>query len=103
MALGRLAGADVSGFTRSSFTDVPNNSSAMPYIEWALHYGIVKGVGNNQSPEETVERSPFPPQAESTSFAPNDAITREQMAVMMVNLRSSHSCHRATQHYNKWY
>ena len=39
---------------------------AMPYIEWASHYGIANGAGNIR-------------------FAPNGAITREQMAVMMVN------------------
>ena len=66
MALGRLAGADVSGFTRSSFTDVANTNPAMPYIEWATENGIANGVNNNR-------------------FATNDVITREQMAVMMVN------------------
>ena len=80
MALGRLEGSDVSGFTRSSFTDVPNNSPAMPYIEWATQNGIVSSVGNNQSPEETGGRSPFPPQAESMRFAPNDVITRRATA-----------------------
>jgi hypothetical protein len=66
MALGKLSGANVSGYTESSYTDVPNNSPAMPYIEWATENKIVNGIGNNQ-------------------FAPNSTITREQMAVMMVN------------------
>ena len=40
MALGRLSGADVSGFTRSSYMDVASTNPAMPYIDWASHYGI---------------------------------------------------------------
>ena len=66
MALGKLSGADVSGYKTSSFTDVANDSPAMPYIEWALNNGIVQGIGNNK-------------------FAPASFITREQMAIMMVN------------------
>jgi len=66
MALGKLSGADVSGYTASSFTDVPATSPAMPYIEWAVKNNIVQGVGNNQ-------------------FGSDNLITREQMAVMMVN------------------
>ena len=64
MALGKLSGADVSSYKQSSFTDVANDSSAMPYIQWAVANKIVQGIGNNQ-------------------FAPNQAITREQMAVML--------------------
>lgn len=33
MALGRLSGVDVSVYKTSSFTDVANDSKAMPYIE----------------------------------------------------------------------
>ncbi len=66
MALGKLSGADVSGYKKSSFTDVKDTNPAMPYIEWAVKKGIVQGIGNNQ-------------------FGHDQKITREQMAVMMVN------------------
>ena len=65
-ALGKLSGADVSGYKTSSFTDVPATNPAMPYIEWAVQNQIVTGIGNGK-------------------FAPDSVITREQMAVMMVN------------------
>ena len=66
MALGRLSGADVSGYTTSSFTDVTNTNPAMPYIEWAVQNKIVQGTGNNQ-------------------FGPDRSISRQDMAVIMVN------------------
>ena len=66
MALGKLSGANVSGYTTSSFTDVANTSPAMPYIEWAVKNKIVQGIGNNQ-------------------FGPDRLISRQDMAVMMVN------------------
>ena len=65
-ALGRLANADVSAYKQSSFTDVKNDAYYMGYIEWASKNGIVSGVGNNR-------------------FAPDQSITREQMAVIMQN------------------
>ena len=65
-ALGRLASADVSGDAKSSFTDVKSDAYYMGYIEWASKNGIVNGVGNNR-------------------FAPDQSITREQMAVIMQN------------------
>lgn len=66
MALGRLSGADVSGYKVSSFSDVKATDTDMPYIEWAVKNKIVSGYGNGK-------------------FGPNDSITREQMAMMMVN------------------
>ncbi len=65
-ALGRLANADVSAYTKSSFTDVKSDAYYMGYIEWANRNNIVNGVGNNK-------------------FAPDQSITREQMAVIMSN------------------
>lgn len=65
-ALGRLANADVSGYTKSSFTDVKGDAYYMGYIEWASKNNIVNGVGNGR-------------------FAPDQSITREQMAVIMSN------------------
>ncbi len=66
MALGKLSGADVSGYKASSFTDVKAAEPAMSYIEWAVENKIVQGIGNNK-------------------FGPDQKITREEMAVMMVN------------------
>ena len=65
-ALGRLANADVSSYTKSSFTDVKSDAYYMGYIEWASKNSIVNGVGNNK-------------------FSPDQSITREQMAVIMSN------------------
>lgn len=64
--LGRLANADVSDYAKSSFTDVKNDAYYMGYIEWASKNNIVNGVGNGR-------------------FAPDQSITREQMAVIMSN------------------
>ncbi len=66
MALGKLSSADVSSYTKSSFTDVTNASAAMPYIEWAVKNKIVQGIGDNK-------------------FGPDNKISRQDMAVMMVN------------------
>ncbi len=66
MALGKLSGVDVSGYKASSFTDVKATDPAMPYIEWAVKSKIVQGIGINQ-------------------FGTDGKITREQMAVIMVN------------------
>ncbi len=66
MALGKLSGEDMSSYKLSSFVDVPDTSSYLPYIEWAVKKGIIQGIGGNK-------------------FGPEMQITREQMAVMMVN------------------
>ncbi|RYD06068.1 hypothetical protein N752_05945 [Desulforamulus aquiferis] len=65
-ALGRLANADVSSYKQSSFTDVKNDSYYMGYIEWASKNSIVNGIGDKK-------------------FAPDQSITREQMAIIMQN------------------
>ncbi|MGI1660063.1 MAG: S-layer homology domain-containing protein [Desulfitobacterium sp.] len=65
-ALGRLADADVSAYKQSSFTDVENNAHNMGYIEWARKNNIVDGIDNKK-------------------FAPDQSISREQMAVIMSN------------------
>ena len=62
--LGRLANADVSGYKKSSFTDVKNDAYYMVYIEWASKNNIVKGIGDGK-------------------FASDQSITREQMAVIL--------------------
>ena len=65
-ALGRLSGADMSGYKTSSFCDVKAGSALQPYIEWAYKKGIMLGVGNGQ-------------------FAPDSAVTREEIAVILQN------------------
>jgi len=65
-ALGRLAGVDVKTYTTNSFTDVKADSAFRPYIEWAYKKGVVQGIGNQQ-------------------FAPDRAITREEIAVICAN------------------
>ena len=65
-ALGRLAHADVSAYQQSSFTDVDNDAFYMGYIEWASKNKIISGIGNGK-------------------FAPDQPITREQVAVILRN------------------
>jgi uncharacterized repeat protein (TIGR02543 family) len=65
-ALGRLAGVDVKAYTTTSFTDVTLSSAFQPYIEWAYKKGVIKGIGNSL-------------------FAPDRAITREEIAVIFAN------------------
>ncbi len=65
--IARAAGADVSAFTNSSFADVKQGDWYSPYVEWAKKNNIVLGVKPN-------------------AFAPNEKISREQMAVILVRL-----------------
>ena len=65
-ALGRLAGADVSGYTTSSFSDVATDKYYMPYVEWAYRQGIVSGIGNGK-------------------FDSERAVTREEIALILQN------------------
>lgn len=65
-ALGRLAGADVSSYQTSGFTDVKAGTYYLPYIEWACKKGIISGIGNKQ-------------------FAPDKAVTREELAAILQN------------------
>jgi len=69
-ALGRLSGADMSGYTKSSFSDVAEGSYYLPYIEWAVESKIVSGVGNGK-------------------FAPDKTITRQEIAIMTANYAAS--------------
>lgn len=69
--LGRMAKADVSGYKESSFTDVKEDAYYMGYIEWARESGIIKGTGDGK-------------------FAPDQSISREQMAVILVNYAKTH-------------
>ncbi|MDD4509823.1 MAG: S-layer homology domain-containing protein, partial [Oscillospiraceae bacterium] len=65
-ALGRLAGVDEKAYTTNNFTDVKADSTFRPYIEWAYKKGVLQGIGNQQ-------------------FAPNRAITREEISVIFAN------------------
>jgi uncharacterized repeat protein (TIGR02543 family) len=65
-ALGRLTGVDTKLYTTNSFTDVKADSAFRPYIEWARSKDIIQGIGNGQ-------------------FAPDRAITREEIAVIFAN------------------
>lgn len=65
-ALGRLAGIDTNSYKTSSFTDVAADSYFLPYAEWAVKNNIVTGTS-------------------ATTFAPDQVITREEMAMMIAN------------------
>lgn len=64
--LGRIAKADTSKYTTSSFRDVKPGTWYAPYVEWAADNSIVSGTGNGR-------------------FSPNDYVTREQAAVILYN------------------
>ncbi|NCB41945.1 MAG: hypothetical protein EOM59_04935 [Clostridia bacterium] len=65
--LGRMEGVNTAAYASlNTFSDVANAQYYAPYIAWASEHDIVSGVGNGQ-------------------YAPEQAITREQMAVMMTN------------------
>jgi hypothetical protein len=64
--IANLEGSDLSGYTASSFGDVDIKTWYGKAVSWAADNGIVSGDG-------------------SKNFNPNDTITREQMAVMLVN------------------
>ena len=65
-ALGRLAGIDPAGCQSGTFTDVKADAYYAPYVEWANQNNIVNGTGDGQ-------------------FSPDQSITREQMAAILVN------------------
>ena len=65
-ALGKLAGADTKAYNTNSFTDVKTDSAYRPYIEWAYKKGIIQGIDDQQ-------------------FAPDRAITREEIAMIFAN------------------
>ncbi|MBQ4370207.1 MAG: S-layer homology domain-containing protein [Oscillospiraceae bacterium] len=63
--LGRLDNIKVSSYSSNSFSDVPSDAWYAPYVSWASEKGIVTGYDDG-------------------AFRPNDPITREQMAVIIV-------------------
>ena len=65
--LGRMEGVDTTVYAAgNTFSDVDNHQYYAPYIAWASEKDIVNGMGEDR-------------------FAPNAAVTREQMAVMITN------------------
>lgn len=63
--LARMSGEDLSAYeNKYSFKDIPEEFWATEYIEWAYQKGVVKGIGGGK-------------------FAPDDPITRQEMAVMI--------------------
>ncbi|WP_313164646.1 S-layer homology domain-containing protein [Sedimentibacter sp.] len=69
-ALGRLAGINALDFTSGSFNDVDMSSYYGPYAEWSLRSNITRGTGSN-------------------SFSPDSPVTREELAVILVNFASA--------------
>ena len=65
-ALGRMAGIDTSSYKNGKFTDVKADAYYAPYVNWAASKGITGGTT-------------------ATTFAPNQAVTRQEMAVFMTN------------------
>ena len=65
-ALGRLAGVNPADYQTRSFTDVKADAYYAAYVEWAAQKNIAGGTGEKL-------------------FSPDVPVTREQMAVMMVN------------------
>lgn len=65
-ALGRLAEIDSTKYKNSKFNDVTATAYYAPYVAWAAQNGIVNGTS-------------------ATTFAPDDGITRQEMALLMQN------------------
>jgi len=63
--LASISGEDMTKYTTSKFNDVKSTDWFASRVSWASDTGIISGVGQN-------------------NFAPNENITREQMAVMIV-------------------
>ncbi|QOX62577.1 hypothetical protein FRZ06_04065 [Anoxybacterium hadale] len=61
-----IYGLDTKQTVAAGFTDVPESEWFYSYVNWGFANGIVKGI-------------------DETTFAPNEKITREQMAIMMNN------------------
>ena len=71
--LARIAGVDTSKAANNvatRFTDVPKNAYYTNAVKWGYENGIVSGLS-------------------ATTFGPNNAITREQLCVMIVNFANA--------------
>ena len=71
--LGRMAGVDPESYKdwylENLYTDVAPEAYYAPYVNWATRYGIANGVGDG-------------------CFAPDEPVTREQIATLMVRFAS---------------
>ncbi len=65
--LAKIAGADLSKYTKSSFTDVKSSDRYFAAVEWAAANGIAGGKGNGK-------------------FSPKAYVTRQEMALMISKL-----------------
>ena len=65
-ALGRLAGVSADSYKTGKFSDVRADAYYAPYVNWAAEKGVVSGTT-------------------ATTFAPDQPVTRQQMAVIMAN------------------
>lgn len=63
--LGNVADMDSDTVYPSDFWDVNTNDWYYPYVGWAVEHGVASGMGDD-------------------TFAPNQSITREQLAVMLL-------------------
>ena len=64
--LGKISGIETEGYYERTFTDVDPQEYYGPYVKWASDCGLVQGNGDG-------------------TFSPEDPITREQMAVIMMH------------------
>lgn len=71
--LGNKAGIDAADYPGSYFLDVPKDTWYTPYVQWAAGLEIVNGVGGGR-------------------FAPNQSVTREQMALILYNYAKTVGC-----------
>lgn len=67
--LANLEGADLSQYRDTKFKDLPSNAWYLPSVEWAVEQKLFQGYGNE-------------------TFAPNNLMTREQMAKVLDNYLS---------------
>lgn len=64
--LARIAGADIDAYKDSGFADVSDSDWHARAVAWAAENGIVEGYGDG------------------TYFGPDDPVTREQLAVILM-------------------
>lgn len=74
--LGRMAGVDCSAYQNNYlenlFTDVSADTYYAPYVNWAVRYGIINGTGDG-------------------TFSPDDPVTREQIAAILIRFASAYN------------
>lgn len=72
LVMAKALSADVSGFSDSSFTDVPAGKWYTSAVAWAKAAGLMRGDGNGM-------------------FRPNDPITRQEMCVVLYSALKTHN------------